>query len=339
MSVQLLIRVDDRSQVGEARRAAAELTRTLSFGSTEAGNVALAVTEAATNIIKHATRGALLLRAVERHGVAGVEVLALDRGPGISNVSASMRDGHSTAGSMGTGLGALHRSTRDVQLYTQPGKGTALWLRYWARELSRSPDTPDLEVGAICLAKAGEAVSGDAWLVDSSRGLNTILVADGLGHGADAARAGRAATEVLAKHPTVMPGELLELGHRALAATRGAAVAVARFDFESGQGTFAGVGNVAARIESTGKPRQLVSHNGTLGHNVRKIQEFPFNLPAGSVIILHSDGLSAHWTLADYPGLMAKHPALIAGVLYRDHDRGRDDVTVVAIKNGAGADA
>ena len=338
MSAQLLIRLDDRSQVGEARRAAAELTRTLSFESTEAGNVALAVTEAATNIIKHATRGAILLRAVEHHGVAGVEVLALDRGPGISNVAASMRDGHSTAGSMGTGLGALHRSTRDVQLFTQPGKGTALWLRYWARELPQRPGAPDIEVGAICLAKAGEAVSGDAWLIESSRGgPNTILVADGLGHGADAARAGRAATAVLAKHPTVMPGELLELGHRALAATRGAAVAVARFDFESGQGTFAGIGNVSARIENRGKPRQLVSHNGTLGHNVRKIQEFPFDLPAGSAIILHSDGLSAHWTLADYPGLMAKHPALIAGVLYRDHDRGRDDVTVVAIKNGAGA--
>jgi anti-sigma regulatory factor (Ser/Thr protein kinase) len=337
LSVQVLIRLDDRSQVGEARRAAAELTRTLSFDSTEAGNVAIAVTEAATNVIKHAVRGKMLLRAVERHGVGGVEILALDKGPGIPNLSASMRDGHSTAGSMGTGLGALHRSAPDLQIYTQPGKGTALWLQYWARAFPSPRSSPGVELGAVCVAKEGEVVSGDAWLFDSSRGLNTILVADGLGHGADAARAARAATAVLAKHPASQPGELLELGHGALAATRGAAVAAACFDFQSGQGKFAGIGNIAARIESAGNRRQLASHNGTLGHNARKIQEFPFESPPGSVIILHSDGLSAHWTLADYPGLMAKHPALIAGVLYRDHDRGRDDVTVVAIKNGAGA--
>ena len=336
MSAQVLIRLDDRSQVGEARRAAADLTRTLSFDSTQAGNVAIAVTEAATNILKHATRGKVLLRAIERHGVGGVEVLALDQGPGIPNISASMRDGHSTAGSMGTGLGALLRSAPDLQIYTQPGKGTALFLEYWARELPPHPGSPAIDVGAVCVPKEGETVSGDAWLFDSSRGPNTLLVADGLGHGPDAARAARAATAVLAMHPASDVTELLELGHGALAPTRGAAVAIARFDFDSGQGKFAGVGNIAARIESIGNRRQLVSHNGTLGHTVRKIQEFPFELPTDGVIILHSDGLTAHWTLADYPGLMAKHPALIAGVLYRDHDRGRDDVTVVAIKNGAG---
>ncbi|HEY4209855.1 MAG TPA: ATP-binding protein [Steroidobacteraceae bacterium] len=337
MPAQTLIRLDDRSQVGEARRAVAEFTRTLSFNSSEASNVAIAVTEAATNIVKHATRGRILLRPVERQGVGGVEVLAVDQGPGISNISASMRDGHSTAGSLGAGLGALRRSTRDMQIFTQPGKGTAIWLRYWARPIPTEGSLPPVEVGAVCLAKSGEVVSGDDWLFESARGSHAILVADGLGHGPDAAQAARAAATVLAKHPASKPGELLELGHGALAATRGAAVAVARFDFDSGQGVFAGIGNIAARIESAGNRRQLVSHNGTLGHAVRKIQEFPFELPQGGVLILHSDGMSANWMLADYPGLMAKHPALIAGVLYRDHDRGRDDVTVVAIKNGAGA--
>ena len=334
MSAQILVNVDDRSHVGEARRAAAQLTHALGFDATAAGNVALAVTEVATNLVKHAGGGKLLLRNLERGAIGGVEVLALDRGPGIANLGNSLRDGHSTAGGMGTGLGALSRISTVMDVYSQPGKGTVVWLEFWARP---APQPRGPEVGAICLPKAGEAVSGDAWSVQIDRGECTLLVADGLGHGADAARAARTATEVLAKHPSAAPGELLHLEHLALAGTRGAAAALARFDNSQPRGVFAGVGNIASRVESPTSRRQLVSHNGTLGHALRKVQEFPFDFPWDGVLIVHSDGLSAHWALADYPGLMAKPPAIIAGVLYRDQDRGRDDVSVVAIKRGMGA--
>ncbi len=335
MSVQVLVNIDDRSQVGEARRAAADLTRALDFASTTAGNVALAVTEAATNILKHAQRGKLLLRSLERGGIGGLEMLALDRGPGIANIGHSLRDGHSTSGSMGTGLGALSRISDSMDVYSYPEKGTALRLEFWADPLSKPGREP--EIGAICVAKAGEVACGDAWALEPDGADYSLLVADGLGHGADAARAARAATEVLAKHAALAPSEVLRLGHLALASTRGAAAAVARFNTSQPQAVFAGVGNVAARVESaTSRERQLVSHNGTLGHALRKVQEFPFTFPADTALILHSDGLSGHWTLADYPGLMVKHSALIAGVLYRDHDRGRDDVTVVVIKRGLG---
>ncbi len=350
MSSQVLIHVDDRSQVGEARRAAAEITRTLSFDETGAGNVAIAVTEAATNIVKHAGRGKLILRALESDGVAGVEVLALDHGPGIANLGASLRDGQSTAGSMGTGLGAIDRASATMEVFSQAGKGTALRLEFWARPLPSQPAS--FEVGAICLPKRGEVVSGDAWSIEahqapavagsstSVRGAGRaykLLVADGLGHGADAARAARTAVEALGKHLKEEPGEILRLSHLALASTRGAAVAVACFAFDSPAGVFAGVGNIAARVETPDARRQLVSHNGTVGHALRKVQEFPFEFPANGILILHSDGLAGHWTLAEDPGLMAKHASLIAGVLYRDHDRGRDDVTVVVIKRGSGS--
>lgn len=334
LSAQSLIKIDDRSQVGEGRRAAADLARTLGFDATAAGNVALAVTEATTNILKHAQRGKLVLRCLERDGVGGLEVLALDQGPGIANVGVSLRDGHSTSGSMGTGLGALSRISHAMDVYTQPGKGTAVRLEFWAGPLSNPARSP--EIGAISVPKAGEVACGDAWSLVPDGGDCSLLVVDGLGHGTDAARAARTAMEVLAKHPTAPPGELLQLAHLAMASTRGGAAAVARFGTLQAQGVFAGVGNIAARVESTTSRRQLVSHNGTLGHVLRKVQEFPFDFPADAALILHSDGLSGHWTLADYPGLMAKHSGLIAGVLYRDHDRGRDDITVVVIKRGMG---
>src|SRR5262249_55627825 len=154
---------------------------------TAAGNVALAVTETATNLVKHAGGGALLLRALQRDGIGGLELLALDRGPGM-NVATSLRDGHSTSGSMGTGLGALSRLSSSMQLYSQPGRGTALWMEFWARPPT-GRGVSGLQVAGVCLPKSGEVVCGDDWGVECKAGFCNVLVADGLGHGSDAARA------------------------------------------------------------------------------------------------------------------------------------------------------
>jgi anti-sigma regulatory factor (Ser/Thr protein kinase) len=321
--------IDDRSQIGEARRAALELSTRLGFDEVGCGKVALAVTEAATNIVKHAGRGRILLRALSHERAGGLEILALDRGPGIADVAASLRDGRSTAGTAGTGLGALQRASASFDLYSHPERGTALRMEFWAatEEIAVS-----LETGVVCLPKAGEPVSGDDCAIEADAHRITVIVADGLGHGPEAAKAARAATNELASHPTSTPAELIEACHDALTTTRGAAVAVARIDPGSGHGLIAGVGNIAGRVEANGAHRALVSHHGTVGHNVRRIQEFAFAFPHAALLVLHSDGLGSHWSLSDYPGLASRHAGLIAGVLYRDHDRGNDDVTVVVIR-------
>ena len=331
MLSQVLIQIEDRTQVGEARRAAAQLTGALAFDVTQSGKVALAVTEAATNIVKHAGSGKILLAPLTRGTAAGLEILALDRGPGIANVMDSLRDGFSTAGSPGTGLGALSRVSPSFDLYSQPGRGTAVRLEVWATGVIPAPG--DIELGAVCLPKPGEEVSGDGWLFRESGDYRTILMVDGLGHGPNAARAARAATDAFDKHTGAAPGALMQICHVALTPTRGAAGAAARVDTVKKHGTFAGIGNISCRVEWGGERRQLVSHSGTLGHVMRRVQEFEFDFPAGALLILHSDGLATHWTSSDYPGLMARHAGLIAGVLYRDHDRGRDDVTVAVLKN------
>lgn len=332
MPSQVLIEIEDRSQVGEARRVAAQLTSSLPFNETQAGKVALAVTEAATNIIKHARSGKVLLAPIVRADAVGLEILALDSGPGMANIGASLRDGYSTAGSMGAGLGSLARLSPSFDLYSQPGQGTALRLEVWGTSLI--PPPPDgVELGAVCLPKKGEEVAGDGWLLKPSGEDQTLLVIDGLGHGPHAAQAARVATEAFAAHPTAAPGTLMQICHGALMSTRGAAGAAARVAPAKQRGTFAGIGNIACRVESIGERRQLVSHSGTLGHVMRRVQEFDFAFPTGALLIMHSDGLTSHWASNDYPGLAARHAGLIAGVLYRDHDRGRDDVTVVVLKN------
>lgn len=333
MPPQSVFAIDDPSQIGSARRAAAELAATLGFDETHAGRVGIAVNEAGTNIVKHARRGSLLLRALECDGTLGIEVMALDKGPGIADVAASLRDGHSTQGTLGSGLGALSRLSDDFQIFTQPGRGTALRLEVWSRPLANRRQA--FEYGGLCLAKAGEAVPGDGWEARAYRDQLTVLVADGLGHGTDAHIAARAAIDVLVARHQDSPLALIEASHASLARTRGAAVAVAKLVAAGQRGTFAGVGNIVARVEggTNTNGRHLVSYNGIVGHTIRKVQELAFPWPTGSLLIMHSDGLGTHWDLAAYPGLAARHPALIAAVLYRDYDRGRDDVSVVVIRN------
>jgi anti-sigma regulatory factor (Ser/Thr protein kinase) len=331
MLPQSLFFIEDPSQVGGARRAAADLAAKLGFDDTQAGKVSIAVTESGTNIVKHAGRGRILLRRLRSAEAFGIELIALDKGPGIPDVAASLRDGYSTQGTLGSGLGALARVSEDFQVFTQPGRGTALRLEVWSeRPVERQRA---FEYGGICVAKPGEPASGDDWGVQSWRDQLTVLVADGLGHGVDAHRAARAATEVLEGRPLEEPLALMDACHGALARTRGAAVAVAKLFASGERGTFVGIGNIVARVEGMASSRHLVSHNGTVGHMVRKMQDMAFPWPEGSLLVLHSDGLATHWNLDAYPGLASRHPALIAAVLYRDYDRGRDDVTVVVIRN------
>ncbi|HVQ76878.1 MAG TPA: ATP-binding SpoIIE family protein phosphatase [Candidatus Binatia bacterium] len=327
VTAQLRLPVADTSHVGAARRCAADLGRSLGFGETDTGRVALVVTEAATNLVRHAGGGELLLQGLEHDGARGLRIMALDRGPGLTSVAEAMRDGFSQGGTPGTGLGAIRRLSSEFDLYSSPGGGVALAAAIWPAP--RADDSWGLRVGGVNVPYPGEDVSGDDWDLNAGPGRLALLVSDGLGHGAAAAAASALARETFRRHAAQAPGAVLQRIHAALRATRGAAAAIAEIDRARATVRFAGVGNIAASIVAGGTSRSLVSHHGTLGHDVRRIQEFTYEWPAGALLVLHSDGLVSHWTLDRYPGLAARHPWLVAGVLYRDFRRGRDDISVV----------
>ena len=332
LSENIILPVTESSQVGEARRLATRLARALGFDETEAGKVAIVVSEAARNLVMHATGGELLLRALECDGVVGIEVLALDRGPGIANVAQALRDGYSTAGSPGTGLGAIARLSALFDVHSVPEVGTALLACLWSRPLPKHLQPHPLEIGVVCLPKPGQEVGGDGWAVNQRPGRGLILVTDGLGHGRAAGEASQEVVTVFQENTHLGPVAMIEAIHPTLRHTRGAAVAVAEVDVLHQVVRFAGVGNIAGVILSPGGSRHMVSHHGTVGHEVRKIQEFTYPWPEGALLVIHSDGLATRWDLDDYPGLTNRHPSLIAGVLYRDYSRRRDDVTVVAAR-------
>lgn len=325
------IPVTHETHVAEARRAAAARARGLGFGEEDAGRVALVTTEMATNVIKHAGGGEILVGSFEEADGAGVECIALDRGSGMPDLALSLRDGHSTAGTAGTGLGAIRRGAHVFDIDTR-SSGTAVLARFLKGRPDRGGQPGPARLGVVTVAKAGEDACGDAWSSFDCEGLRVFMVADGLGHGALAAQASQAAVGVFASHATETPEALLARMHLALRPTRGAAIAIARLEPSSRRVTFAGVGNVAGVIVEPSRTQRMVSYNGTVGHVARTIRPFAYAYEVGPLVVLASDGLGTSWSLDQYPGLAQRHPALVAAVLYRDFTRGRDDVTVLVAR-------
>ncbi len=325
------VAIDDPSKVGEARRSANAIAAAIGLPETDAGRFAILASEAATNITKHAGHGQIVLRSLGDGGAAGVELVAIDYGPGISDLDRALSDGYSTAGSSGTGLGAMSRLASLFDIYTSIGSGTVLVARM-ARPAPAGRDRP-FEVGVVRVPKQGEVACGDDWGVAvDGRGRAVVAVADGLGHGQSAADASRRAVEVAVDRAGDQPAKIVAQVHAALRSTRGAALAIAELDTTGKSVRYAGLGNISASLVSPGESKSLVSYNGIAGHEARKIQEFAYDWPAGALLVLHSDGLSGRWDLTRYPGLANRDPSVVAGVLYRDYSRGRDDSLVVVVR-------
>src|SRR5512134_3333753 len=328
----LSLRIRENSQVADARRMACTLARQSGFAEQDVARIALVVTEIATNLVKYSHEGELLLPSVEG-GPKNLDIIALDRGPGIKDLAGSLRNGYSTTGSPGTGLGAIVRQSDTFDIYTQPGKGTAVFSRVRPTQRSAPGSRWELEIGAVCKAAPGEDVSGDAWKALHQPDGGLIVIVDGLGHGPAAAEAAQKAIRTFDVSSHIAPASMVSAMNGALRSTRGAAVAVARIDFTGGTIAFAGIGNISGTLIDGEVTRKTVSHNGIVGHSVRSIQEFVYPCSRNTLVVLHSDGMATNWHLQAYPGLMEKHPGVVAAILYRDFTRGRDDVTVVVARS------
>jgi anti-sigma regulatory factor (Ser/Thr protein kinase) len=329
--VQWLREIVDASQAGEARRVAVECATSNGMNETDCGKVAIAVTEMATNLVKHARDGKILCESVGRNGNLGLRVIAIDKGPGIHNVSAALQDGYSTYGSNGNGLGAIRRLATVFDLYSVPGLGTCLVAEFWPQQKLNSVRA--FSLGVVSVAIRGELVCGDGWGMRATPDQSFFMLVDGLGHGTFASDAAREAERILADSPATSPGGILRDCHDALRKTRGAAGAIAGISREKGTMTYAGIGNISATVIDGQARRGIANHNGTLGHQMHKIQEFTVPWNQDTILVMHSDGLGTKWDLNSYPGLSGKHPSIIAAMLYRDFHRERDDVTVMIAKN------
>jgi anti-sigma regulatory factor (Ser/Thr protein kinase) len=326
------VRIEEQTDVAEARRRASDRAAQMGFDDVTIGRAAIVVTEAATNLIKHAGGGEVLVGPAINRGVSGLQVIAVDKGHGMPNVSASLRDGYSTAGTAGNGLGAIARAATTFDLYSQPGRGTVVAATIFPGA------TEPLSAGAVSVPMPGEVECGDGWAIWTAGQLTSLFLCDGLGHGPSAAEATALAIQTFRRHGERTAFEVVGYVHDALRSTRGAAVAVAELDQRENSIRYCGLGNISATILTRGgETRHLVSQSGIAGHNMRRLQPFTYDWPRGCILVMHSDGIGTHWSMSSYEGLTNRRVDVIAGVILRDHRRGRDDATVAVVRNGNSA--
>ena len=326
--------LDELSDAAAARRAAEQLAQQVGLPVARVAEVGLAVTELATNVYTHGGGGALLLRSVRAGASSAVEVVTVDSGPGIVDVGIARRHRHSTAGTLGVGLGMVARLADRLDIASRPGRGTVLAARFEADRQAcptLAADSIGPPAAGISRAASGEHICGDAYAVRRDGPRISLMVCDGSGHGPLAAAAAREAVRAFTDctQPVSPPEVALLRIHRALAGTCGAAVAIAELDPDAHRLRFVGMGNIAGAVVNAREKRRLVSNGGIVQYREPTSRPFEHLLPADSVVILHSDGVRGRWDCEGLDQLVTSPPLLIAATLLRDAGIRTDDACVL----------
>ncbi|MEV6913175.1 ATP-binding protein [Amycolatopsis sp. NPDC051071] len=325
VSPSRLIRIDHISAVYAAARAAREVAAEAGLPEVLAERAAVIASELAGNIDKHASDGAVFVQ----HSLAGpgVEVYAVDSGPGMADLAYWRIDGHTTTDTLGTGLGAAGRLATEFRIHSATGSGTVAAARILAPGIAAAD-----VVAHVRLACEGEDRCGDALALATVAGVRTIAIVDGLGHGPEASDAAETAIDVFRRSPGRPLREHLATMHRALRQTRGAAVALARI--ADARLDFCGVGNIGGLVVMPGQTQPLLSMPGVVGVTQPDIHLRSVALAQNHIVVLHTDGISTRWRAAASVGPLPV-PALLAAELAHCHRDPRDDATVIAIGSGS----
>ena len=341
----LSIEITDEARVGAVRRAVHEYAAHLGFMEKELAEIDIVVQELGTNATTYATHNSWLHYTTTIGRGAGLELFYWDAGPGIYNVERVVRDGVSTSGSLGTGLGAISRLMNQFDLYStvrttsklslqaarRTTHGTAVLARKW-KTTARAEAMEMTRVGVWSRPHPGQQMNGDAYLIKSHGPLTLFAVIDGLGHGQGAKQAADTALDSLNEWAGESLEEIFTAVHGVLRSTRGAVMGAAIIDTAREEMHYAGVGNVSVRIFNAPERVTPISANGTLGARMGRIRVWSQKWSEESILVLASDGVSESWDIKAYPNLLERNPQLLAGILMRDYSRPNDDATVLVAK-------
>jgi anti-sigma regulatory factor (Ser/Thr protein kinase) len=322
-----------------ARRTAKHMALAIGFNERASEEIAVAVSELASNLVRHAQGGELTLTPITEGGRVGIQIESRDRGPGIVDVEQALTDGFSTAGSLGYGLGAANRLMDQFDITSQRGvhAGTTIVCTRWLRPHTSAVSLCPLEFGAATRPCPAMTVNGDAFVIKRWNASALVAVIDGLGHGQYAHRAAQTAKQYVETHCDQPLDAIFRGVGRTCRATRGVVMALVRFDF-GGQDlrfSFASVGNIEARLFKGLAQEHFIIRRGILGGNAPNPRVTDHCWEAGDVLVLHSDGVTPRWRWEDFPDLSQTSATVTAQRLLRALAMTNDDATVVVVRDTA----
>ncbi len=317
-----------------AQKAAREYATHIGFSPSECEQIALAVTELATNLVRHAGGGTLRMSTLSADDRGGILVETEDRGPGIVHPDHALADGFSTAGGLGNGLGTVHRIMDGMELDSPSTGGLKVTCHRWIRPSTRTVFPQRLAFGVATRARRNDVHNGDAFIVKSWARGALVGVIDGLGHGVEAERAAQAARAYVEDHFDLPVAGLFKGVGQACRRTRGVVMALARFHMDTTV-EIANVGNVEVRLFGAPQRPNLVVRRGILGVNAPSPVVTSHTWTRESTLVLHSDGLHSHWSIETMPGVCWTTPPEAASALLLAQGKDDDDATVVIVTSAA----
>lgn len=321
----------DRSYLALLKREIHSMANQLEFPTHRLAEIDLIVAELASNLIKHATGGEILVRSFNEANQSGIELISIDQGPGIADPTRMLEDGMSTTQTLGHGLGSIKRLSDTFQIYSQLDWGTIILSRIYkvvpSRRVSR------LDIRSIVVPKPGETQSGDGFFAKIAPEQVKLFLGDGLGHGPEAALAVQTAIEALKTSTEARPSELIRLLHRAVKKTRGLVGTLAFFDARTRTWQLCGVGNISTTLKGANFSKRHFSYNGIIGMNIpTSLNEQTLVMEAGQYLILCSDGIRSRWETYKYPNITKYDLSILAAALYKDYARKTDDMSIVVCR-------
>ncbi len=311
----------------KTRRIGREMAHSLGFDEIGISEIETALSELATNLVKHRVKnGKIIMIPLKHEGRIGIEVRSEDEGCGIKDIAMAMKEGGSTAGTLGIGLSGVKRLMDEFSIESEIGKGTTVIARKWLLKDASLM----MNFSAFSKPKLGEIVSGDAYFIKRFSCYVIFSVIDVLGHGREAYDVALNVLKMLEDNYAEPLIKIIDICHKGLKYTRGAAMAMCRVDFKEKKLEHVGIGNVETRIYGTPQPIRPFFFNGTLGMVMEKYRVIEYPYTEGMTIIMFSDGISGRFDLSQQ--MLSKTPQEMAKFIFDNHARGTDDATVLVGK-------
>ena len=326
-------KVTDRSYFAIIKKDIHALAISSNFDAKKVGEIDIIIAEMVTNLVKHAGGGQILVKLLMENGLQGMEIISIDNGPGMTDVSRMVADGVSTKNTLGQGLGAIKRLSEVFQIYSLKDWGTVQLVRVFEKPLSLFIKPLKAELRSVILPKPGEVACGDGLYYVMNDRYIKILLGDGLGHGVQAAKAVMAAGKAFLGCHSADPVDVIGVINEAVKKTRGLVGTIAIFDLANKKWNICGVGNIITKVNGITTTKIYTNHNGIIGLNLpRTLNALEMEYEKGQHIIMCSDGLKSRWDSAKYPAISRYDLSILAAVLLKDFARYTDDMSVVACK-------